>query len=136
MRTVPALAARQISEHAWKCVGSVPDRALEEYRNAVRGAASVVLAGGLGPACALFAGKKGAPRTLYRHLEEWLLEHVYPDVIEDEGHLRLVRRMVASDTARYRRAKREALALLGWLKLFVEARLQAAAGSAGTDAAT
>jgi len=123
----------------------------ENYRTIVRKAPAMVKMNGLGQMLAFLLAKeeksaqdvrrKGPSQAegyLYKHLEEWLLDPDAPVAWStaqppgqrqsnqgqrEEEHT-LIGKLMEVDSVVYRQVTREALAYLGWLKRFAEARLK------------
>lgn len=93
-----------------------------EYRRLVESLPAMVLANGLGQACAYLLaraeGKQGTPEALlYEQLQSWLRGRVHGL----DGSL--VDALANADVATYQRGQVEALAYVQWLKRFAQAEL-------------
>lgn len=143
---------QQRAEKAWAQVSGVDGNKGKEYHTLVRQAPAMIKMNGVGQMLAFLLAKEkkdaqdvrqknkdqlGAPGLLYKHLEEWLIgDEGGTSTVEDERirHLKapipwkktdkptVIQRVVEEDSTIYRQATREALAYLGWLKRFAEAR--------------
>lgn len=103
--------------YALTCIRAVqPSGQGASYLPTVRGLPAMVLTNGLGQTLAFLKAKN--KRDLYRHLDRWVGKQLgLPgDLLEAVTQM---------DVATYRLAQVEALALLGWLKRFAEAELEA-----------
>ena len=137
---------------AWAHVQSVPAELSRDYRSLVRKAPAMIKMNGLGQTLAfLLAQEKkdaekirkascnglGAHGLLYKQLEEWLVEDDGDAnlCVKDEKipelkagvpwtthEKTLIQRILGENSVIYQLASEEALAYLGWLKRFAEAR--------------
>lgn len=118
---------QQRAQFAWKEVGEVANNLRADYLGTVRSAPAMVINNGLGATLAFQLSKGCAQEVLYEQLERWLCDQNRPVLpAQDTAHVgkhRLVRRLLAGNSARYRRATAETLALLEWLKRFAEATI-------------
>jgi len=141
----PELLELERARYAWECVRAVKnDRArkypFDEYLGEVQRAPAMVLTCGLGQTLAFLYGKgskngrverNSAEGQLYLHITGWLCRQSEPRGVyaestapaagegDDETGATL-ERIVWGGTVLYRRATREVLALLEWLKSFAE----------------
>ncbi len=120
------------AQKAWEQVGEVASeggKLGENYRSLVRKTPAMIKTNGLGQTLAFLLskskeGESGAEGKLYKHLGDWLLGGESPLPLSGSGTgSSLMEKVVSLDSALYRQATREALAYLGWLKRFAEARL-------------
>jgi CRISPR-associated protein Cmr5 len=146
-----ALEQKRASK-AWTQVSEVPLSKGKEYHTSVRQAPAMIKTSGLGQTLAFLLAKEkkdarkvreesidqlSADGLLYKHLEEWLIgDEGGTSSVSDERIRRLkapipwtktdkttiIERVLVEDSTIYRQATREALAYLGWLKRFAEAR--------------
>jgi CRISPR-associated protein Cmr5 len=118
---------------AWAQVNKVDEKLGENYRSTVRKAPAMIKTNGLGQTLAFLLAKeeksaqnlapKKAEGFLYKHLEEWLLsEEASIAWTSKNQNQTLIERVIQEDSMVYRQATQEALAYLGWLKRFAEAR--------------
>lgn len=128
---------QQRAQFAWEQVADVPANLRAPYLGAVRAAPAMVIGNGLGPTLAFQLAKGGAYKALYEQLEIWLCDRkqsVLPSAGQTPpGKNRLVQRLLAQDSAHYRRATVETLALLEWLKRFAEATIEETSEHAGPE---
>ena len=122
---------------AWDCIQEVTNKPQEfkkKYSSLARKVPMLVLTNGLGQTLAflLSKAKRHEPENkrsveakahdlLFTHLSNWVLEQVAPGT--GTGNQDLLQWVLANDSVAYRRATKEALAFLNWLKRFAEAEL-------------
>lgn len=131
-----ALEQKRASK-AWEQVKGIEQGSKlgENYRAVVRKAPAMIKTNGLGQMLAYLLAKeekdaqallstqpKEADGCLYKHLEEWMLSAEAPIPWTRRSDDTLIERVIHEDSAIYRQATGEALAYLGWLKRFAEAR--------------
>jgi len=131
------------AEYAWSCAREAQGQGqqwLKEYVGLVKKLPALITTNGLGQTLAFLAAKAktkdGALRRdkpeglLYLHLEGWLTRPdsprgPYAEAPAGEGEeapaTRLLFRITRGDSATYRWATSEALALIAWLKSLAEA---------------
>jgi len=101
------------AEYAWECVR---DAATEKYVNLVKGAPALIMNSGLMQTLAYYNEKgKTHHKTLLDHLLGWLCDGgaVLSSAAEFAAAMQ---DLYEGDSATYRRATEEALALLRWLR--------------------
>jgi CRISPR-associated protein Cmr5 len=135
---------QQRASQAWTCVLNVRDRGTNsknqnysgEYGSLARSAAADILTNGLGPALAFWYAKgyeKGKIKDggnqhaqLLLDVSNWVMGQLkkYPAQAEELKGLGLLDWVVnVANTDGYRRATRESIAFLTWVKRFAEAEL-------------
>lgn len=109
------------SKQAWADVQTIKaknDTVKKDYNSLVKRAPVLILTNGLGQTLAFLKAKaKDHHIDLFRHLSGWVCQRV-PESGND-----LLHQIIQGDSALLRRATREALAYLQWLKRFAEAEL-------------
>jgi len=87
---------------------------MREYRTRVKDLPSMIQVNGLAPAIAfLYSKRRGAYRRLYSDIESWLISQ---NLIQAN----LMESLTRMDAMRYRQVTVEVMALLGWMKRFVD----------------
>jgi CRISPR-associated protein Cmr5 len=117
---------------AWDKVQEVPLDKGKEYYSIVRKAPAMIKTDGLGQFLAFLLAKEKkdastllvktpeeAEGYLYKHLDGWLKEAPIAWTRQDNT---LIERIIHENSVVYRQAAQEALAYIGWLKRFAEAR--------------
>lgn len=93
----------------------------KEYKAYVKKMPMYIKVNGLGPAL-VFAQAKGhnnnAWNSLYRHIEEWLLQDFKQIISFQPGEL--VGKLTQVESSRYRATTMEVLVLLTWLRRFAD----------------
>lgn len=114
------------AEYAWDCVDNAErglgDKA-SDYGSLARGLPGYIQTNGLGQTLAFLLSKGKNDRRkhqqlLYLHLSEWTTEQLGWGKSEE-----LMQELTKRDSADYRLATTEVMALLVWLRRFAEARL-------------
>ncbi|MBN1813841.1 MAG: type III-B CRISPR module-associated protein Cmr5 [Anaerolineae bacterium] len=104
---------------AWQDVENDVDRGCAtEYKALASSAPADIQTSGLGQTLAFWHAKaKAKPEheALYRHVSNWVMHE-----LGEDGDL--LNWITQADSRRYRHAMVEALAFLGWLKRFAQAR--------------
>ena len=116
---------------AWKCVDGTPgilgEKKASEYGQLARGLPALIQTNGLGQTLAYLLSKgkyedavkeENPHHLLYLHISEWVTEQLGWGKSD-----RLLVELTQHNSAEYRRATSEAMALLIWLRRFAEARL-------------
>ncbi|WP_200250150.1 type III-B CRISPR module-associated protein Cmr5 [Thiococcus pfennigii] len=118
---------QQRAKFAWEEVDKVTTSLRASYLSTIRSAPAMVINNGLGATLAFQLSKGGAQKVLYEQLERWLCDQNRPALpAQDAAHVgdnRLVRRLLAANSARYRRVTDETLEMVKWLKRFAEANI-------------
>ncbi len=90
-----------------------------KYGSLVKNFPAMIVTNGLGQALAFLKAKKKEHHLgLYRHVSGWVTKEIY-GVTGD-----LLEKIIADNSANYRRATTETLAFVAWLKRFAEAELK------------
>jgi CRISPR-associated protein Cmr5 len=121
--SLPQTKEQERAAKAWDYVGAVKGKSYEgQYGGWVKKLPSLILTNGLGQTLAFLRakgkGETNAPRTLYNHLSEWVMEQL------ELGNGSLLEILLKKDSDTYRRATTETLAFVNWLKRFAEAELK------------
>jgi CRISPR-associated protein Cmr5 len=106
---------QQRAAYAWEKV----QRCSGDYRNLAKGAPALIMINGLMQALAFYESKgKEHHRSLNRHLCEWLRQR---SIVGDASFAGTMVELHQADSAKYRRATEEALAVLKWIRQFAAA---------------
>ncbi len=123
------------AEYSWKRVNEVPQGSSKDYTNIVKKLPAQIATNGLGQALAFLAYKAGRSKDgrvddqkphgrAFHDVVDWLtrrIEGVYQGPYEGQGADGLTA-LVGADSQNYLRARAEALAVLGYLRLFAATR--------------
>lgn len=107
---------QQRAAYAWEKV----QHCTSDYKNLAKGAPALIMNNGLMQALAFYESEKSKEhhRTLCRHLYEWLRQR---SIIRDASFSGAMAELHQADSATYRHANEEALALLKWIRQFAAA---------------
>jgi CRISPR-associated protein Cmr5 len=89
----------------------------DEYKSGVRKLPVLIKTNGLGQALAFIKNRKNFPK-IYDQLADWLQEKDQKHLVPQEGEL--VQQVIQMPSATYRQVTVETLALLMWMRRFVD----------------
>lgn len=109
---------QQRAAHAWEQVEKIAQND-KEYGSLVRGLPAMIQHDGLAPTLAFLKAKgKGHHLKAYQQVSNWVKSQIAFGVTSTD----LLECLIKNDSTTYRHATTEALAYLGWLKRFAEAK--------------
>lgn len=113
-----AASERDRAMRAWKLVNEAAKRGFfDQYRNLVKGSASLVMSNGLISALTYFASRTGTTKDAGLKLAKHISGFVFPGNFEPNE---AIGRLVELDSSEYMLRTREVLANLRWLRQFVD----------------
>jgi len=107
------------AKYALDKVRSVAKNEPKEYKSLVKGFSTMIYNNGLGQALAFLKAKKKSHHTaLYKHISDWFLEDKNNVItLKNDDLLSTILQVGSKD---YRYFTQEAIALLNWLRKFVD----------------
>ena len=106
---------------AWQCVETAPSG--KDYENLAKSAPALIMNSGLMQTLAFFKDKgKEHHQALLKHIAEWLNLRLWQESKKAADFEGLMNRLFNANSALYRRATEEALALLRWIRQFASAK--------------
>ena len=102
----------------------------ENYKSAAKKLPVLIKTNGLGQTLAFLKSKGGAHDKLYEHIGSWLQTEDTKQLVE-EGEL--VEQIINLESQTYRQVTVETLALLNWLRRFVDGLMKDVKDTEGND---
>ncbi|MDY0096524.1 MAG: type III-B CRISPR module-associated protein Cmr5 [Candidatus Vecturithrix sp.] len=93
-----------------------PDK-WDNYKSGVKKLPALIKTNGLGQALAFINNRDNFPKV-YEQLEEWLQREEFRHLLPAGGNL--VQEVIKLDSPRYRQVTMETLAILNWMRRFVD----------------
>jgi len=122
MKTLDQERAEFAWEKAKKQCESKNDKEFREYRNLVKSAPAMVMANGLMQTLAFLKGKGKSDNdpfnTLINQIQSWLKKK---DIISGEDFSQMMETLYRMKSHEYQMATEETIAILRWLRQFVDA---------------
>lgn len=87
----------------------------KNYRSYIKKLPSIIQVNGLGQAMAFYYSKKSIHKDIYDQIDEWI-KKVFPE----KGDQEFINWLINQDSMKYRQVTFEVLALLNWMRRFVE----------------
>lgn len=110
----PSLDQRRAA-YAWEKVQGCGD----EYMKLAKGAPALIMNNGLMQTLAFYEDKgKNHHRDLNRHIIDWLATYLTGQPVANVPFTTMMDSLLQADSAKYRRATQETLALLRWIRQF------------------
>lgn len=100
-----------------KWVKDDPKISWDNYKSGVKKLPALIKTNGLGQALAFINNRDNFPKV-YEQLEEWLQREEFRHLLPAGGNL--VQEVIKLDSPRYRQVTMETLAILNWMRRFVD----------------
>lgn len=95
-----------------------------ELRSYIKRMPTMIQVNGLGQALAFYYSKKGTYSVVYQIVEKWIVQQKLKDLFEGDGYNEFVERVINLNSHEYKLVTNETIALLNWLRRFVEGMVQ------------